>query len=140
MLERDLKSKCNNLSHQAGMNFDYSPERRARGADNLLRRETKVSNLCTKFAVDEYIVRLQVPVNDLRLGRVQETDALGNITKNRKQQIAIERETFVVQNIVQRAHVHVLHDEHRLDALFDDSSHYRCDARVAHLAVMKKEK
>ena len=112
--------------------LSYSPERRACGTDDLLRRETKVGNLGPEFAINENVVRLQVAVDDLGLGCVQEPDALGNISKNRKQQIAIERKAFVVENVVERTHVHVLHDEHRFDALFDNGAHHRCDTRVTH--------
>ena len=112
--------------------LSYLPKRRACGTDDLLCRETKVGNLGPEFAINENVVRLQVAMDDLGLGCMQETDALGNISKNRKQQIAIEREAFVVENVVERTHVHVLHDEHRFDALFDYSAHHRCDTRVTH--------
>ena len=115
-----------------------SPEWRACGTDNLLRRESEIGYLCPEFSVDEDVVCLQIAMDDLRLGRVQETDALGNISKNWKQQIAIERETFIMKNIVERTHVHILHNEHRFDTLFDDSAHHRCDTRVAHLVVGKE--
>lgn len=62
----------------------------------LLLRKSKISYLCMKTTVHQNVLSLQIPVNDLGVGSVEETQTLCNIAENRQNDLAIKRQDFVV--------------------------------------------
>ena len=65
---KDVGCAC--VLRLAAETFGGHPIRGARSTDLLLLRQTKVSNLGAKFAVNEHILCLEVAMDDLRGSRV----------------------------------------------------------------------
>mmetsp|Transcript_114795 Transcript_114795/g.256216 ORF Transcript_114795/g.256216 Transcript_114795/m.256216 type:complete len:272 (-) Transcript_114795:149-964(-) len=109
------------------------PERCAAAADFLLLGEAEVCYLCTESGINEHIGSLEVAVHDHRLGSMQETHTLRYITEDGQHELALDDDGFIVQQVVQGAMVHQLHDEHRLAPPGNHRPHHCRDARMPEL-------
>mmetsp|Transcript_78763 Transcript_78763/g.217783 ORF Transcript_78763/g.217783 Transcript_78763/m.217783 type:complete len:391 (-) Transcript_78763:1595-2767(-) len=109
------------------------PVGRSASADLLLLREAEVGDLGAEARVHQHVLRLEVAVHDDGLGGVQEPQALRNVAEDGQHQLVLDGDRVVVQDVVERAVLHQLHDEHGLHRGGDHGAHDRCHAGMPHL-------
>mmetsp|Transcript_60925 Transcript_60925/g.130998 ORF Transcript_60925/g.130998 Transcript_60925/m.130998 type:complete len:273 (-) Transcript_60925:1784-2602(-) len=117
----------------AAKQFGCHPERCATATDLQLLREAEVCHLGAEPGVNEHIGSLEVTVHNYRLGGVQEAHTLRNITEDWQHELALHDDGFIVQQVVEGAMVHQLHDEHRLAPPGNHRPHHCRDARMPEL-------
>lgn len=64
------------------------------------------------------------------------TETLSNILQNLDHHVTLQHDRVVVKQVIQGPELHVLHDQHGVGFLVDDSSHNGSNAREAELGEM----
>eukprot|EP00960_Hanusia_phi_P072642 767838-Hanusia_phi.AAC.9 len=110
------------------------PQGSAAGSQLLLLAEAEVGDLGSELGVDEDVLGLEVAMDDQRVRGVEEAHALSDVAEDGEDHLAVYHHGLVVQQVIQGAVIHALHDEHGLSVpISDDSAHDGGDAGMTEL-------
>ena len=65
-----------------------------------LLRQAEISDFGPVLGVDKNVCTLEVAVDDLRIGSVQEAKTLSNVLQDWKEQVSVDRNSLVVENVI----------------------------------------